>query len=73
MLLQEAPLPLWPRAGGGEQGHGAPCTFLSSSLDLLCTKGQRQWKTKGFPLAFEGWLMGAVPTATLPAPGYNPS
>lgn len=61
-----------PVPGEGELGHG-PCTFLSSSLDLTCTEDRRWWKTKGSPLAFEGWLMGAVPRAALSPLGSNPS
>lgn len=74
MLLQEALLPIVaPCPGEASRDTGPHCTFLSSSLDLLCAEDQRRWKTKSFPLAFEGWLMGAVATATLSAPGYNPS
>lgn len=75
MLHQEAPLPvvaLCPGKASWGTG-GARCTFLSPSLDLTCAEDRRWWETKGSPLAFEGWLMGGVPTAALPAPGHNPS
>ncbi|XP_027502773.1 uncharacterized protein LOC113948942 [Corapipo altera] len=50
------------------------CTFLSSTLGLISTEAGRQWKTKGSPLALQGWLMGAVThSRPLSPPGHSPS
>lgn len=70
MLHQEAPLPnVAPLPGEGGLGHGAPLRFPV----FLPGSHQRQWELKGSALSFEGWLVGAVPTAALFPPGYSPS
>lgn len=74
MLHQEAPLPVAALCPGKASRDAGPlCTFLSSAPDLISAENPRRWKPKGSPLAFEGWLMGAAPTATLSPPGHNPS
>lgn len=72
MLLQEAPLPLWPRAGGGEQGHGAPLhppVLLPGSP--LC-QGSEAVENQRFSSGFRGLVDGCCTHSHPPCPGVQP-